>query len=283
MTSPHHRRFFSRLSPLAEQGETLKERSDETPLLQVDGLNMVFGSNVVLRDIGFSVRRGESVAIIGESGCGKTVLLKTLIRLLVPMAGRVVFDGHDLASLSYFDLAKQQTRYGFVFQQAALFDSMTIGENIAFPLRQHSNKSNIEIQEIVYRLLHEVGLTEQTADKKPGELSGGMRKRVGFARALALEPELILYDEPTTGLDPIMSDVINELMIETHRQHDVTSIMVTHDMKSACKVADRMMMLFPVPQLNGDEPQIIFDGTPEEIRRAVDPRVVQFLHGKAKR
>jgi len=279
----NHRRFFSRLSPLAKPGETVEERSDVTSILLVEGLNVEFGSNIVLRNISFSVRRGESVAIIGESGCGKTVLLKTLIRLLVPTSGCVVFDGRDLASLSYFDLAKQQTRYGFVFQQAALFDSMTVGENIAFPLRQHSTKSNAEIQEIVHRLLTEVGLTGQTASKKPGELSGGMRKRVGFARALALEPELILYDEPTTGLDPIMSDVINELMIETRTHHNVTSVMVTHDMKSACKVADRIIMLFPVAQLNEDEPQIIFDGTPEEIHRAADPRVVQFLHGKAKR
>ena len=264
------------MSPLVEHGGAEAERL-ELPILQVEELNVVFGSNIVLRDIGFSIRRGESVAIIGESGCGKTVLLKTLIRLLVPTSGRVVFDGLDLAELSYFDLSQQQTRYGFVFQQAALFDSMTVGENIAFPLRQHSSKSNDEIQEIVHRLLNEVGLTEQTAAKKPGELSGGMRKRVGFARALALEPELILYDEPTTGLDPIMSDVINELMIETHKQHDVTSIMVTHDMRSACKVTGRIIMLYPVPQLKEGEQQIIFDGSVEEIHRADDPRVKQFL------
>ncbi len=292
------RRFFSRLSPLdkpepvPETVETVEERPEipqeqplqestpkepAKPLLQVENLSMDFGDQTVLRKINFTVHRGESVAIIGESGCGKTVLLKTLNRLLVPIIGRVLFDGYDLATLSYVDLAQIQTRYGFVFQQAALFDSMSIGENIAFPLQQHTTKSFEEISEIVVRLLREVGLSSDTVDKKPGELSGGMRKRVGFARALAMEPELMLYDEPTTGLDPIMSDVINELMIDTHRHHDVTSIMVTHDMKSACKVAERIIMLFPAKKLRDGESHIIFDGTPDEMQHATDPRVAQFL------
>ncbi|MDR1269954.1 MAG: ATP-binding cassette domain-containing protein [Planctomycetaceae bacterium] len=249
----------------------------EEPILHAENLSLGFGSNPVLRDIDFSVFKGETVAIIGESGCGKTVLLKTLIGLNKPNTGRIFFDGNDLNRLSYFDLARIRTRYGFVFQQAALFDSMTVRENIAFSLVQHTNKSKKEINETVERLVHEVGLLQQVLDKKPAELSGGMRKRVGFARALALEPELMLYDEPTTGLDPIMSDVINELMIETQTRHNVTSIMVTHDMKSACKVAGRILMLYPIAKLAESEPQIIFDGTTEELNMSTDQRVLQFL------
>ncbi|MDR2704697.1 MAG: ATP-binding cassette domain-containing protein [Planctomycetaceae bacterium] len=249
----------------------------EKPILQAENLSIRFGSNSVLRDIDFSVFKGETIAIIGESGCGKTVLLKTLIGLNEPDNGRILFDSNDLNKLSYFDLARIRTRYGFVFQQAALFDSMTIRENIAFSLVQHTTKSKKEINEIVERLVNEVGLSPQVLDKKPAELSGGMRKRVGFARALALEPELILYDEPTTGLDPIMSNVINELMIETHTRYNVTSIMVTHDMKSACKVAGRIIMLYPIAKLKESEPQIIFDGTIEELKISKDQRVQQFL------
>jgi phospholipid/cholesterol/gamma-HCH transport system ATP-binding protein len=249
----------------------------EEPILHAENLCLRFGSNPVLRDIDFSVFKGETVAVIGESGCGKTVLLKTLIGLNKPNTGRIFFDGHDLNGLSYFDLARIRTRYGFVFQQAALFDSMTIRENIAFSLVQHTKKSKKEINETVERLVHEVGLSQQVLDKKPAELSGGMRKRVGFARALALEPELMLYDEPTTGLDPIMSDVINELMIETQTRHNVTSIMVTHDMKSACNVAGRIIMLYPIAKLTESEPQIIFDGTTEELKMSTDQRVLQFL------
>ncbi|MDR2116416.1 MAG: ABC transporter ATP-binding protein [Planctomycetaceae bacterium] len=255
--------------------EILNEQ--EEPILRIENLNIQFGSNPVLQNIDFSVFKGETVAIIGESGCGKTVLLKTLIGLNKPNTGRILFDGNDLNQLSYFDLAQIRIRYGFVFQQAALFDSMTVKENIAFSLVQHTNKSKKEIDETVERLVNEVGLSQQILDKKPAELSGGMRKRVGFARALALEPELILYDEPTTGLDPIMSNVIDELMIETQIRYNVTSIMVTHDMKSACKVAGRIIMLYPFAKLAETESQVIFDGTPDEIKNSKDQRVQQFL------
>ncbi|MDR2345850.1 MAG: ATP-binding cassette domain-containing protein [Planctomycetaceae bacterium] len=232
----------------------------------------------VLHNISLTIDDGETVAIIGESGCGKTVLLKTMIRLFKPDKGNVIFDGQDLSKLTYFELAQIRTRYGFVFQQAALFDSMTIGENIAFPLIQHSRKSRKEIKEIVVNLLNEVGLSEQVLDQKPAELSGGMRKRVGFARALALEPEIILYDEPTTGLDPIMSNVINELIISTHKKHNVTSILVTHDIKSIFKVASRVIMLYPLPKLNDNESQIIFDGTPDLLINCNDKRVHEFVN-----
>lgn len=238
---------------------------------------MQFGNNPVLRDVSFSVEQGESVAIIGESGCGKTVLLKTLIGLHWQTSGQVLFDDYDLSGLSYLDLAKIRTRFGFVFQQAALFDSMTIEENVAFPLVQHTKKTAAEIRTNVARLLNEVGLDEKTLLKKPAELSGGMRKRVGVARALALKPELILYDEPTTGLDPVMSDVINDLMLNVKDQYNVTSIMVTHDLRSAHRVADRIIMLAPIAKLQPEEPQIVFDGSSSDFFQSDNKRVLQFV------
>ena len=242
---------------------------------------MEFGRHEVLHDIDLVIARGQTLAIIGESGCGKTVLLKTIIGLLHPTRGSVMFDGQDVAQLGERALTRERIRFGFVFQQAALFDSMTIAQNVAFPLRQHTRKAATEIDEIVMARLAEVGLPESVRFKKPAELSGGMRKRVGLARALALEPEVVLYDEPTTGLDPIMSDVINELILGTRRRHPVTSVIVTHDMKSAQRVADRIVMLYPLPRLKEGEPQILFDGAPAELERSRDRRVTQFVHGEA--
>ena len=252
------------------------------PLLEVKDLYVQFGDHQVLRNINLKIRKGETVAIIGESGCGKTVLLKTIIGLIRPDFGHVCLDGIDLSAMSGRQLSETRTRFGFVFQQAALFDSMTIGDNIAFPVVQNrKNTKKREIDEMVARLLHEVGLTPDIKDRMPAELSGGMRKRVGFARALAMSPELMLYDEPTTGLDPIMSDVINEMIINARDKHKVTGILVTHDMNSAKKVADRIVMLYPTSRLEPTEPQIIFDGTPEEIEQSKDKRVWQFINGFA--
>ena len=251
------------------------------PLLELREIDVRFGRQRVLRQVQLSVPRGQTLAIIGESGCGKTVLLKTMIGLVKPSDGRVLFDGLDLAGMDERQLTHQRIRFGFLFQQAALFDSMTVAQNIAFPLRQHTHKSDDEIGEIVVSRLAEVGLPESVADKKPAELSGGMRKRVGLARALALNPEVVLYDEPTTGLDPIMSDVINELILRTRRQHSVTSVVVTHDMHTAKKVADRVIMLYPVSRLESNESQIIFDGTPAALDKSSDPRVSQFVNGEA--
>jgi phospholipid/cholesterol/gamma-HCH transport system ATP-binding protein len=255
--------------------------SSQEPLIRVQQLAVEFGRHQVLRDIDLEIDRGQTLAIIGESGCGKTVLLKTIIGLLRPTRGTVLFDGQDLTRMGERALTRERTRFGFVFQQAALFDSMTIAQNVAFPLRQHSRKATAEIEEIVLARLAEVGLPENVRFKKPAELSGGMRKRVGLARALALEPEVVLYDEPTTGLDPIMSDVINELILGTRHRHPVTSVVVTHDMKSAQKVADRIVMLYPLSRLREDEPQVLFDGATAELERSRDRRVTQFVRGEA--
>jgi phospholipid/cholesterol/gamma-HCH transport system ATP-binding protein len=251
------------------------------PILEIQDLGVRFGRQRVLRDITLSVPRGETLAIIGESGCGKTVLLKTIIGLIHPTQGHVDFDGQRVDQLGEKELAHQRTRFGFVFQNAALFDSMTVAENILFPLRQHRDQKQSEHQREMLTRLAEVGLPTSVLAKHPAELSGGMRKRVGLARALVMHPEVLLYDEPTTGLDPIVSDVINELMIRTRASYSVTSIIVTHDMKTARKVADRIVMLYPIPRLEKDEPQVIFDGSPDEIDRSKDRRVTQFVRGEA--
>ena len=259
----------------------VRATSTDTPLIQAENLHVQFGRQGVLRGIDLGIGRGETVAIIGESGCGKTVLIKTMIGLIFASRGRIRFDGRDLAQLDDKTLTRERTRFGFVFQQAALFDSMTIEQNIAFPLRQHTKKSDAEVREIVLARLAEVGLAKSALSKRPAELSGGMRKRVGLARALAMSPEVILYDEPTTGLDPIMSDVINELIIGTRERNGVTSVVVTHDMYSARKVADRVVMLYPLSRLAPEESQVIFDDVPEALDSASDPRVTQFVKGEA--
>ncbi|NIL95601.1 MAG: ATP-binding cassette domain-containing protein [Planctomycetales bacterium] len=253
----------------------------DLPLIDIEGLCVRFGSHQVLRDIDLRVPRGQTLAVIGESGCGKTVLMKSIIGLVSPERGMVRFDGQDISQLGDKELTRQRVRFGFVFQGAALFDSMTVAQNVAFPLRQHSPKTAAEVQEIVLARLAEVGLPPTILQKKPAELSGGMRKRVGLARALSLEPEVILYDEPTTGLDPIMSDVINELIIRTRDHRPVTSIVVTHDMRTATKVADRVVMLYPLSRLTPHEPQILYDGPPERMESSSDARVTQFLKGEA--
>jgi phospholipid/cholesterol/gamma-HCH transport system ATP-binding protein len=251
------------------------------PVLELAGLTMQFRQQTVLRDLTLRVERGQTLCVIGESGCGKTVLLKLMIGLLKPTRGVVRFEGRDLASLGEYELAKTRLRFGFLFQMAALFDSLTVFENVAFGPKEHNLFDPDTIARLVAERLREVGLPEGIEHKKPAELSGGQRKRVGLARALILDPEVMLYDEPTTGLDPIMSDVINELIVQTQKAKKMTGVVVTHDMRTVTKVADRVVMLYPLARLKPGEPQILYDGPPEALADCPDPRVRQFVHGEA--
>ena len=267
--------------PPTQDATPSMSQTTEEHLIELNDVSVQFGRQTVLRSLSLSIPAGQTVAIIGESGCGKTVLMKTIIGLVNPSKGHVRFDGKHLRQLDEQELARQHIRFGYVFQNAALFDSMTIGQNVAFPLRQHAALTSAQIDEIITARLFEVGLPKSVIRKKPAELSGGMRKRVGLARALVLNPEVILYDEPTTGLDPIMSDVINELILRTRHHYTVTSIIVTHDMMTTRKVPDRVIMLYPAARLDPDEPQIIFDGRPDQLDEVRDRRVRQFVNGEA--
>lgn len=253
----------------------------ERPLVDVRRVTVGFESQTILKEIDLQIARGQTLAIIGESGCGKTVLMKTIVGLIAPSQGAVLFDGRNLGKISHQEMTRTRRRFGFVFQNAALFDSMNIFDNIAFPILQHERVSDSEIETRVMEKLSEVGLPPEAAMKFPAEISGGMRKRVGLARALILQPELVVYDEPTTGLDPIMSDVINELILATRRNYPVTSVVVTHDMRTARKVANRVVMLYPRRRLGADEPQVLFDGSPSDLDHADDRRVRQFVRGEA--
>jgi phospholipid/cholesterol/gamma-HCH transport system ATP-binding protein len=242
------------------------------PLIEVEQLTRRFGQHTVLDGISLSIERGESVVIIGQSGTGKSVFLKHLNRLLHPDEGRVVFDGSDLAEISRAELTDVRRRIAMVFQSAALLDSLTVGENVGLGLKETRRMSSAEITPIVNECLELVGLAE-AADKLPSELSGGMRKRVGLARAIANRPEVVLYDEPTTGLDPVTAETINDLIISLNRRVNATSVAVTHDMHSALRIANRIIMLH--------RGRIVFDGTPQQIQATADPVVRQFIEGKA--
>jgi len=241
-------------------------------VLEVKNLTKMFGSNVVLDNISLTIEKGKTTVVIGPSGCGKTVLIKHLIVLLRPNSGEVYFKDRRIDNLNENELNKIRTHYGFLFQGGALFDSLSVTENIIFPIRQHCKITNWrEIEELVKTKLAMVGL-DGFQQFYPANLSGGQRKRVALARAIALNPEIILYDEPTTGLDPIRSDVINELVRKLQKELGVTSIVVTHDMKSAYKIADRIVMLH-----NG---KIIADGDTDHIRNHPHPVVQQFIEGQ---
>lgn len=244
------------------------------------GVRKSFGEHHVLRGLNLVVPRGKITVVIGRSGTGKSVTIKHVMGLLRPDAGRIWVGDDELTAMDDAALRKVRTRFGIVFQHAALFDSMDVFENIAFPLREHERMAEAQIRARVMDLLAQVGL--RGADRKfPSELSGGMAKRVGLARALVREPEFLLYDEPTTGLDPIMTDVINELILRVRARPRVTSVVVTHDMNTARKVADRVIMLYPLFRLKPGEPQIVFDGTVADLDRSRDPRIRQFIEGRA--
>lgn len=240
-------------------------------VIEIQNLHKRFGPLVVLDGLSLTIPDGQCIVILGRSGTGKSVLLKEIIGLLRPDEGTVRVDGLTVSELSYGELALLRRRFGMLFQMAALFDSMTVGENVGLGLREHTRKTEEEIRGIVRAKLELVGLDGIEA-KKPADLSGGMRKRVGLARAIAMDPDYILYDEPTTGLDPITAEEINALMRSLKSQLRVTSIMVTHDMRSAFEVGDRLCLI--------DQGKLRFDGTVEEIQRSPDPLVQQFIHGR---
>lgn len=250
-------------------------------LLELESVTRQFGNQMVLREVQLHVNRGETLVIIGESGCGKSVTLKLLCGLLNPTSGTVRFEGNAWGSRSERDRRMAQLRFGFLFQGAALFDSLNVYENVAFGLRQNTRLGEPDIEQIVRDRLNEVGLPFSVCEKKPAQLSGGMKKRVALARVLALTPEIMLYDEPTTGLDPVMTDVINELILQTRQSGDITSIVVTHEMSTVKKVADRVVMLYPISRLGPGEGQVIFEGPAEEAFHHHDRRVSQFVRGEA--
>ena len=241
-------------------------------MIKLENVTKAFGNKRVLEDLNLEVRRGESVVVIGGSGSGKTVLIKHIIGLLQPDSGRVLIDNEEISRLPERRLNRIRRRIGMLFQYGALFDSMSVGDNVAFALREHTDARRKEVLERVADCLRMVGMPS-TEDLWPADLSGGMRKRVALARAIAHEPLIILYDEPTTGLDPIMADVINNLICELNEKLSVTSVTITHDLASARKIADRIAMLY--------DGGIIESGTPEKIMSSENPYVRQFVTASA--
>ncbi|MBP7870341.1 MAG: ABC transporter ATP-binding protein [Candidatus Saccharicenans sp.] len=240
--------------------------------IKIENLFKSFGQKEVLKGVDLEIEAGEIMVIIGQSGSGKSVLLKHIIGIMKPDAGDIYVDGQQTNSLTEKEILKLSRKFGMLFQGSALFDSLTVEENVAFGLRRHTNLSEEELKKVVTASLERVGLRE-IGDLLPYELSGGMKKRVGLARAIAYGPEIILYDEPTTGLDPIRADAINNLILQLKNDLKVTSIVITHDMNSTYKVADRIAMLY--------DGRIIEVGSPQEIKSSPNPVVQQFINGRA--
>lgn len=241
-------------------------------MIEARKISKAFSGRLVLNQLDLTVDKSETLVIIGRSGCGKSVLLKHFIGLLLPDSGEVLIDGVSTQALSGKQMSQMRMRFGMLFQFSALFDSMTVGENVGFALYEHTALSERAIRERVEESLELVGL-KGIQELKPAELSGGMKKRVALARAICMRPEFVLYDEPTTGLDPIMADAINDLIISLHDRLQITAVAVTHDMVSAYKIATRIAMMY--------QGKIIKVGTPDEIRNSRDPVVRQFITGSA--
>lgn len=239
-------------------------------MIEVSNLKKSFGTSVILENVNFRVETGESVVIIGRSGGGKSVLLKHIVGLLTPDSGEVKIDGENIVGLNERQLLRVRQKFGMLFQGAALFDSLTVAENVGFALRRQGKLSDNQIREKVANALDVVELSG-TEEKKPSELSGGMRKRVGLARAIVYEPQIVLYDEPTTGLDPVVSDSIDKLIMRVRDRLKVTTVVVTHDMRSAQRVGQRILMLH--------DKKIYVSGTPDEIFSSTDPVVHRFVNG----
>ena len=257
-------------APLPDMTASRANTAD--PMIRVRRLHKSFGDKVVLEALDLDVRRGESLVVIGGSGTGKSVLIKDIIGIMKPDSGSIVIDGTETVGLSGRAREAVQAKFGMLFQGSALFDSMTVWENVAFSLVQNRGVAKRRAREIAVEKLAEVGLGRAIADRSPAELSGGMQKRVGLARAIATEPEILFFDEPTTGLDPIMGDVINELIVKCVRQLGATALTITHDMSSARKIADRIAMIH--------HGKIIWTGGVDAVDDSGNEMVDQFIHGR---
>jgi phospholipid/cholesterol/gamma-HCH transport system ATP-binding protein len=245
--------------------------SDTQPAVRFEHVTTVLGGRPVLDDVSFDIASGEAVCVLGKSGTGKSVTLKTIMGLMIPDAGRVFVEGAEVTDAPRHVLGEIRQRLGFLFQNAALFDSISVGENVAFPLRRHTDCNDREIEDIVVDKLAQVGL-EKDYDKMPSELSGGMKKRVGLARAMALDPSILLVDEPSAGLDPITADEIDELLCELRDREQTTLVVVTHNIPSARKVARRLMVL--------DQGRIVAEGTAADLDASDVPLVQEFMRSK---
>ncbi len=242
-------------------------------MIEFKNVSKSFGTKKILDRLSFTLESGKITFIVGKSGEGKSVTIKHIIGLLRPDEGQILYDGEDLTKYDRKALQAHHRRFGMLFQSAALFDSLTVAENIVFPLKEIGHRSAHAMQEIVENILHQVGLSDKLLDKYPNALSTGEKKRVGLARALVAKPKVLLYDEPTTGMDPLVSEMIDQLIVQTSRnQTDLTSVVISHDLKAALATADTIIMLY--------KGRVALAGTPETFRSTKDPVVRQFFSGK---